>query len=472
MNGHAAPAVIAVDLEKLSAAKFRAAFDLPYLAAALFSLQPVATTDLPYGTMAVDDRLRLYVDPGFVDRCTVAQLAGVLCHEVLHVLMQHRARAEAAGVSSDEEARRWNLAADAAINEVLLASETRSGDPLELPDPVLPVHLGFEDTPGLTAEVMYLACTVVPATPAGAAADDEPENSDDLDGDIDDGTIDDDGEDADDGGAVGADAGADGSGCGHDERDCGSAAHGVPGPWEAAASDLGVTGMAPVEVDLVRHRVAAAVAAHHGAKQPGTAAGGLESWAQELLAPSVDWRTQLRTHIRRGIGLTMGQVVPSYARPSRRSGATGGVILPGMRAPVPAVAVVVDTSGSMSPDDLDDAVAELAGILRASSVRGRQVRVWACDTTAVEVSLRHGLAAAEFPGGGGTWLAAGIEAATGQRNWRPDVIVVLTDGGTLWPDDPPAASVIVGLIGPYAVHSAPPWARTIRIEPTPKGLLR
>src|SRR5690606_34403887 len=61
----------------------------------------------------------------------------VLLHEAHHVLRDHHRRALRAGVDA-ATARVWNLAADAAINDDLVA------DDVPLPDPVLPSHLGCD----------------------------------------------------------------------------------------------------------------------------------------------------------------------------------------------------------------------------------------------------------------------------------------------------------------------------------------
>ena len=53
---------------------------------------------------------------------------------------------------------------------------------------------------------------------------------------------------------------------------------------------------------------------------------------------------------------------------------------------------------------------------------------------------------------------------------RPDLILVLTDGQTPWPDRRPPVPVVIGLVepGPGLRAQAPPpaWARTI---PLPAG---
>jgi hypothetical protein len=62
-------------------------------------------------------------------------------------------------------------------------------------------------------------------------------------------------------------------------------------------------------------------------------------------------------------------------------------------------------------------------------------------------------------------MRQGFDAAAALRP-RPDLIVVLTDGWTPWPERRPAGStVIVGLIGAEATETdaVPAWAQTIRI---------
>ena len=66
--------------------------------------------------------------------------------------------------------------------------------------------------------------------------------------------------------------------------------------------------------------------------------------------------------MRSGIDTVSGAVDYSYRRPSRRLGSPIGraVVFPALVQPVPRVAVVVDTSGSMSQEHLPDAVSVVA----------------------------------------------------------------------------------------------------------------
>jgi predicted metal-dependent peptidase len=75
----------------------------------------------------------------------------------------------------------------------------------------------------------------------------------------------------------------------------------------------------------------------------------------------------------------------------------------------------------------------------------------------------------QLAGGGGTDMGSGIESAAALRP-RPSVVIVLTDGYTPWPDQPPPGiRVIVGLLteGMRPPGWAPPeWAQTVVIENT------
>jgi predicted metal-dependent peptidase len=189
---------------------------------------------------------------------------------------------------------------------------------------------------------------------------------------------------------------------------------------------------------------------------------GWRRWAETVLEPTVDWRQVLAGSVRQAVAWASGAVDYTYQRPSRRSGALPAVVLPSLRRPAPEVAIVVDTSGSMSDDDLAAALAEVAGVLRGIGIRGNRVSVLSCDA-AVTVTRRVAAAAeVELVGGGGTDMRVGIAAALALPH-PPDVIVVLTDGETPWPDAPPAAArVIAGLIG-TAPPDPPPWVEAIRI---------
>ena len=228
----------------------------------------------------------------------------------------------------------------------------------------------------------------------------------------------------------------------------------MPRPGQAAG------GLAGWQADLLRRQVAQDVMAH--GQQPGTVPAGLLRWAEQVLTPKVNWRALLAAELRRAVAEVSGAVDYSYRRPSRRSAVAGQVVLPALRRPVPEVAVVCDTSGSMTEDLLAMVLAEVEGLLRALGL-ARQVRVLACDTAVAPAQRVNSARQVQLIGGGGTDMGAGIAAAAALRP-RPAVTVVLTDGYTPWPAAAPKGMrIVVGLIGTQATE-APPWARAVRVE--------
>jgi len=391
----------------LAAARLWAASRFPYLATGLFGAQVTAASDI--GTVAVDEGWRLHADPALAASWTPAQFGSVLVHHVCHLLRAHGERAGPAGVPA-ERAWTWVLCADAEINDDLVPAG------LELPGgPVLPRHLGSQT--GLLAEQYY-------ATARGAEA---PFPLHDF-----------------------SRAGTDGW-----SLDCGSGADGWPRPWDSG----GVPGLPPWQARLLARQVAQDCVRH--GREAGTVPAGLLRWASQLLEPAVDWRKALAAELRRAVADTAGAVDYSYRRPSRRAAAAGDVVLPALRRPVPEVAVVCDTSGSMSDDLLAASLAEVEGLLRDVGL-ARGVRVIACDTAASAARRVSSARQVELVGGGGTDMGAGIAAAALLRP-RPAIAVVLTDGFTPWPDEPPRGMrVVVGLLGDDA-PGAPGWARSVRV---------
>jgi predicted metal-dependent peptidase len=407
-----------------AAARLWAATRFPYLATGVFGAAVIP--DPGSGTVSVDESWRMRADPGLTAGWTPAQLGSVLIHHVCHLLRSHGERAQAVGAGPDD-ARAWLRAADAEINDDLVPAG------LDLPGrPILPQDLGARD--GLLAEQYFEHVRAREASGRGAGS----------------------------GPGAGKPARSESSGQGETAGswlDCGSGADGVP----RAGDEPG--GLAGWQADLLRRQVAQDIIAH--GRQPGTVPAGLLRWAQEILHPQVDWRRLLAAELRRAVAQVAGAVDYSYRRPSRRSAVAGDVVLPALRRPVPEVAVVCDTSGSMTEDLLTMVLAEVEGLLRALGL-ARQVRVLACDTAVAPARRVTSARQVELIGGGGTDMGAGLAAAVALRP-RPAVTVVLTDGYTPWPAQAPKGTrVVVGLLGAQAPE-APSWARAVRVEPELPG---
>jgi Predicted metallopeptidase (DUF2201). len=138
--------------------------------------------------------------------------------------------------------------------------------------------------------------------------------------------------------------------------------------------------------------------------------------------------------------------------------------MPSLRQPSISVAVVVDTSGSVSDNMLSQALAEIDGILKSVGLKNG-VHYIACDAE-VHVSKKiTDIKQAELEGGGGTDMGVGIKAAMSLKP-RPNVCIVLTDGYTPWPDTPPQKmKVIAGLLDlENETWQVPSWAKKVLIR--------
>lgn len=379
-----------------TAARLRALQAAPYFTHALLDVRPLAAPGL--GTFAVDRDWRLYLDPDTMEEWGPETSAGVLIHEIGHLVREHARRADAIG--SDVDRRVWNFATDAAINDDLIHTGVALPEGVVTPEALC--------LPGNGIEESYYA-----------ALREDPPPGDDQD----------------------------------DELGCGSGAGDPIQEWEAD----GTPGLSPARQRITRHRVAHEI---QEARRRGHAPAGLARWAEDTLTtPPQPWQNILSAAIRHSATLVAGAVTYTYRRPSRRR--VPGLILPALRAPRVTVAVVIDTSGSMSQDDLAAALHETKAVVQ--SVNGT-LTVITCDA---ESNIQRTTDPTQITliGGGGTDMRVGIEAAH-DTHPAPDAVIVLTDGYTPWPDHPTRARLIAALIGQEPpTHNVPDWATTVTIEP-------
>ena len=133
----------------------------------------------------------------------------------------------------------------------------------------------------------------------------------------------------------------------------------------------------------------------------------------------------------------------------------------------------------MSDRDLGSALSEIAGISRAVGIHGNRIAVYSCDAAVHTVQRICAAEEITLAGGGGTDLREGIDRAMAAAP-RPDVTVVLTDGGTPWPTRAPDCRVIAGIFGSRpryhedsdrAGPTVPDWAETVMLTAAPKTAL-
>ena len=490
---------------RLSAAKLMARRMYPYFSKWIYTLVPVVTEGI--GTFACDKYLRLYVDPEVVTSWTIEQQALVIVHEINHALRNHTERADA--IAADHKL--FNYAADAEINDNIIEDiedpDIDLGNMNWPHDPMTPASLGMPK--GLLAEEYYEKIKQQAQQQPGPGQSGKGGGSDgesgsrsgskqsDTTGDgsgnasgskehkdpSDSSSGSDGGSSSGDSTRTGSDARASGgqnSGGDGAEGDaaqtdrpsggsgnCGSVAGGPKREWERDAPGSGhgePPGLHQTEQDLLRRQTAQEVLEH--SRSRGKTPGWLVDWAKKTLAPKRDPKRELTAVVKNSVAEIMGIVDYTFRRRNRRQ-PVSDIILPGFGAPSPNVAVVVDTSGSMSDRQVKLALGWTEKALLSVGIN-KGVHLITCDadiggsTRAFSkreienITMRRG----------GTDMKVGIAHAMTLRP-RPDIIVVLTDGETPWPDTRlPGVHMIVGLIEvDNPSYSTPPsWAKVIKIE--------
>lgn len=403
---------------RMQSERLRAFNDFPYFSAVLSKLSFFECDDVE--TLAIDKHGRVYVNVSFWDSMTLKQRVGVLVHELQHVLRKHFIRGEFLSLSPQE----LNILGDMEINDSAKMRDYLSGIPAVFPEMFgLPTGLMFEEYAALWKK--------------------QKKDCKDKNG----------GESS-DGGQSGNGEPSVANG------NCGSAADGQPKDYELPAPKDGGPGMDESDLEIAAKQVANDI--REAAKTRGDIPGNLIQWSADVLSPpKVNWQSKLRAYARNAAAWVRGQGDYSYSRLSRFP-VGGSVIVPGSISPVPEIALMVDTSGSMGSADLQDILPEAQSCLRMSA--GSSGKVCVVDAEVHSLKPITDVRKIEFAGRGGTDLRVGFEAIS-SLSPRPDILVVFTDGYTPWPTSSPrGVKTIVALMGRHcSPDRVPGWAKTIVI---------
>lgn len=394
----------------------------PYFRSALIALVPVAVEGL--GTIGVSDRAVLFYDPAWIAAQQAPAVAGLLVHEILHVLNRHGKSRR-----GDRDPALWNCSCDLAINDTVV--EMGFALPSGKDYGLFPKDFGFAS--GLTAEAYYVLLQKGGNAQAKQAAEAKSGH------------------------------GKCGSGAGnphdHEPKEDGDKGGGEKGDDYAGRTDA--------QLARVAKQVAAAVEEHAQRKGRGSLPAGLERWAAEInKPPKVPWTTLLRRALRAGVATRPGAVVHRHDGVSRRQSGVGfgdgKPVLPRLRQPVPRVAVVVDTSGSMSAEQLGLALRETRGLLRQV---GASVTMLACDAevhAAREISSVAD-AAKLLVGGGGSSFIPAFDHLEKSRD-RPGVVALITDGDISVPHTPPPWARVIWVCVGRNAHPPAAWGVSVKID--------
>ena len=392
----------------------------PYYSGALGRLRIVA--DPAVATMGTSAQWVTHYNPAAVAGWTTAETAAVLVHELEHLLRDHHGRC------GDRDPHNFNVAGDAEINQRLPG----------LPEgAVYPESIG--SVPGRTAEIYYGIM--------GSRKDPEPEP----------GTEPGEGEGEGEGEPQPGDGPGDGSQDGPGQpgegkpgkgsAQCGSAAGGPTQDHERGDAANPGSGAENGGEDA-RREVAERVLDGYGVPQAGTEAGdALREWAEsEIGIDRAAWYTALAS--------VVGSTLAPYGAPTRYRWPghrdirdVGGAMLPRWVGERPSCAVVIDTSSSITPEDINMARAAGHYIGRIA-----EAVYYSCDTEATRLGT---VLPERIPGGGGTRLTAGIAMAIAEG---ARAVVVITDCVTPWPDEDPGVPIIIGANAGAWTHVLRPGA--------------
>lgn len=389
---------------KLAAARTRLILDKPFLGSLVMHLSLKAANARWCATMATDAR-NFYYNPDYIARLTLDQTQFVLAHEAMHCALSHFNR------RNHRQKHRWDVACDYAVN-MILDDERMAG-----PDNAL-MNATYR---GLTAEEIY---PVLHEDPPEATMDQH--------------LFDD----------TGSGQGGEGE-AEENDSDPGAGAEGEPSevgsrsePTESDPAERSESGgqdappppMDPDQLDEQwQGRLAAAAQA---ARQAGKLSASMLRLVDRLLAPKLPWRALLARYM-----MNVARDDYSFQRTSRRE---GEAMMPRLYSQGVRVAVALDTSGSVTDDEMREFISEVDAL--KAQVRA-EVTLHACDNKLAEGGpWRFAMwQPVELPdsisGGGGTdfrpvfdWLEAGQTS--------PDLLLYFTDAEGRFPELEPAFTVV------------------------------
>jgi predicted metal-dependent peptidase len=384
---------------KIVKARVAMLIDTPFFGHIVMQLEPTARPGMNPPTMGTDG-YRLYYEPSFVEEIPMEQLKGILAHEVGHLVLMHLTRRQ------NREHLRWNFACDFAVNALI-----KQDSDFQLPEDVL-FNPNFADKP---AEWIYNQLPETETYTITITLD----SHEDWEGN---------------GNGKGK-----GKGDGDKNEDSGE------GDQDEQPADDYEPGEGLEQ--RIQEMVATAATV---AKMKGKMPAYMQEIVEGVLQPKLDWKTILR------------DMIVSCAKndftmfPSNRKHLYRGFCLPGITGTEINIAAVIDTSGSISSQEMTEFLAEVKGI--CDSYEEYTIYLFTCDTV---IHQRWEIRPFdELPkmmeGRGGTDFREPLKEAEALPITS---LVYLTDGYGTFPDKEPPFSVI--WVSSTDAHY--PWGQVIRL---------
>jgi predicted metal-dependent peptidase len=318
---------------KLTKARTQLILDKPFLGNLVLRL-PMKAAGSWCRTSATDAK-SFYYNPSFIEKLDNHQTKFVLIHEALHCALTHFAR------RGNRDKHKWDLACDFAINPLLVKEGFRP--PLDVPI--------FSKYESMIAEEIYpMIDDSIDTEPMDQHLyDDNPkDDADESDGGMREDSLDGQKDDT--------------SSKGQDNK---------PSQGNSNSGDLAEqpSPLTPDEMQELSSRWQKNLASSAQlAQQAGKLDGEFAKLVDFFLQPQLSWQSLLAQYMS-----TLARDDFSYARPSRRS---GNAILPSLRSSQIDITVAIDTSGSITQEEIDEFISEINAI--KSNMRA-SITLIACD---------------------------------------------------------------------------------------------
>lgn len=309
--------------KKITRARSQLILHKPFWGYLATYLEPVEDENCP--TMGTDGKY-LYYNPNYVNSLDMETLQGTLAHEVFHPAFGHIWRRSA------REPIRFNIACDAVANAWLFTEGFKLSVGVILSGCS---HQELEEVKKLSAEEVYEKLKMPPGGGKGKGQDKQKGSTISTQG----GDISADGNQFDD--------------------------HTV---WDKKGDGEGWLEKTKNMEQEWREKVSRA---RQIVKSQGKGMGNVDEIVDELLEPKMDWRQFLRNCI-------LSSTITDYRLyPPNKKHLHRGIYLPSTYGEEVEVVFVTDTSGSMSTEEIRDALSELKGIVDQFS----SFKVWyvECD---------------------------------------------------------------------------------------------
>jgi predicted metal-dependent peptidase len=177
----------------------------------------------------------------------------------------------------------------------------------------------------------------------------------------------------------------------------------------------------------------AVLQAAQGAK-PGSLPAGVQRLVQNLTAPKMDWRSLITMKVP-----SLAKNDYSYQRPNKKY-QYSGIVMPGLqREEAIDVCIAIDTSGSISQQQLEEILSEVVGLM--DMYAEFTLRIWQFDTQVYgyetfSKDTAGDLMRYEIKGGGGTSFQANWDFMKNE-GIEPKLFIMFTDGESYdgWGDE-------------------------------------